>query len=219
MTRKLKASAKAKRLQFGPHKYYALNLMLARWLRHHAVPGAQYHWVTLGGTELRDIVNAGWIDRLLITAVSSFEQNAKNAALAQATADQLVTRGVHVAVINDDIFAYRREVDIPHIFYVDLMGICRPKPHLRYFADWFLYDVLRPGDLLLITSYLGRNIGWPKVLEDYDAEFRLLRYALPDEQKNMYHRAHPLFVLNRASALGRSDPPVYPKNDPPGKLN
>jgi hypothetical protein len=198
MKRMSKASAKAKRLRFGANKYYALNLMLARWLRHHAVPGGGYHYVTLGGTELRDIVNAGWIDRLLITSVSSYEENEKNAALAEVTAVQLASKGVHVSILNDDIFTYRREIAAPHIFYVDLMGICRPRPYLQHFSDWFLHDVLRSGDLLLITSYLGRNIGWPKVLEEYDSEFRQLRFDLLADRKEMYHRAHPLFVLNRA---------------------
>ena len=198
MKQKSKASKKAKRLKFGANKYYALNLMLARWLRHHALQGSQYHYVTLGGTELHDIVNAGWIDRLLISAVSSYETDEETAALAQATANQLATKGVHVSVINEDIFTYRRDSETPHIFFLDLFQPCRPTPYLRHFSDWFLHDVLRPGDLLLITSYLGRNPGWTKVLQDYDAEFRQLRYEIFAQQKELYHLAHPLLVLHRA---------------------
>src|ERR1043165_4231006 len=111
---------KSRRLRFGPNKYYALNLMLARWLRHHARQKQSYHYVTLGGTELRDIVNANWIDKLLVNSVVSYEKNKENLLLAQSVAAELTSRGVRVSLAEDDIFSYRRQSDDPHVFYMDL---------------------------------------------------------------------------------------------------
>ena len=197
MSQRSNVSARHRRLAFGPHKYYAVNLILARWLRHHAVPAQEYCYVTLGGTELRDVVNIGWIDHLLASVVISYEKNSVDALLARDTADSLSMRGLTTAIIEDDIFCYQRKSDLPHIFFVDLTGICKPIPYQDAFRDWFERDVLRPGDFLLVTSHLS-SVNWSRALRYYDSEFRELRSFRFREKQHLYYLAHPAFVLRRA---------------------
>jgi len=154
----------------------------------------------LGGTELHDVANFSWIDNLLTSSVISYEQDDKRYRLARTTAERLRSKGVDVQVVQDDIFRYRRplDCDIPHIFYLDLLDTCKPDPYRREFKVWFDNEVIRPGDLLLITSYLGRNPGWGKVLQRFDADFRTLRVNSFEDKKRMYEKAHPIMVLNKA---------------------
>lgn len=187
-----------RRLKFGPNKYVAFNLLTARWLRHLAIQKQSYCYVTLGGTELYDVAHLNWLDTRLTQAVFSYEQDRHKVRLANVTADFFREKGVNVEIIPDDIFKYRRREDLPHMFYMDLLGICTPDPYRREFKVWFENDVIQPGDLLLITSYLGRNTGWSRVLQLFDSEFRLLRTSSFDEKKRLYNTMHPFFVLNRA---------------------
>lgn len=194
------------RLKFGPSKYAALNLLIAKWLRHYAEPNQSYCYVTLGGTELYDVTNLSWMDGRLTQVVLSYEQDQKKVRLANATANHFRDKGVNVEIVPDDIFQYRRKFDMPHVFYLDLLGICSPDPYRREFKIWFENEVIQPKDLLLITSYLGRNVGWDKLLQPYDSEFRFLRISTLEEKKRIYHTSHPVFVLNRAladSGLGK----------------
>jgi len=193
MSQSSKRDARRERLIFGPNKYYAINLILARWLRHYAVTDQEYCYVTLGGTELRDVANIVWIDELLGSAIVSYENDAARADLARETAASIAGRGVAVLIMEDDIFSYERDSDIPHIFFVDLTGICKPTPHADEFRSWFERDVLRAGDFLLVTSHLGTQ-----ALKHYDSEFRELRSSGPQEKRKLYDRCHPAFVLRRA---------------------
>jgi hypothetical protein len=186
------------RLKFGPNKYAALNLLIAKWLRHFAIVGQEYCYVTLGGTELYDVANLNWIDSRLTRAVVSYEQDPACHPLAEKTAEQFRAQGIAVEIIHDDIFRYRRRYDLPHIFYLDLLGTCSLDPYKREFKIWFEQEVIQPGDLLLVTSYLGRNHGWTKVLQPFDSEFRLLKVSSLERKKTVYRATHPLFVLNRA---------------------
>jgi|SRR5882724_1727858 len=187
------------KLLFGANKYCALNQMLAKWLRDCGSPTQTYCYVTLGGTELRDVSYVAWIDRRLTSRVISFEQDATRHRLAQQTVTKLREKGVNAEAIPDDIFSYRRSANgPPHIFYLDLLGICSPNPYRREFKIWFENDVLRAGDVLLITSYLGRNPGWDKVLGQFDSEFRLLRVSSLQEKRQLYDVFHPMFVLFRS---------------------
>src|SRR5690606_25473341 len=139
---------------------------IARWLRHFAEPH-DYRYVTLGGTELKDISHLAWIDPKLASNIVSFESDAQNYKLACNTAKSLKEAGLSLEIVNNDVFSYQRASDTPHIFCMDLFGTC----DLNYrdcFADWFVDEIIRPGDFLLVTSYLGRNKGWDKVLKQYD---------------------------------------------------
>ena len=193
MSKRSSRDAKRRRLVFGPNKYYAVNLVLARWLRHYAVANQEYCYVTLGGTELRDVANVVWIDELLGSAIISYENDSARAGLARETAALMAQRGLAVSIMEGDIFCYERDSDLPHIFFVDLTGICQPIPYEDEFRDWLERDVLRAGDFLLVTSYLGTQ-----ALMHYDSEFRELRSFRFQEKRKLYDRCHPAFVLRRA---------------------
>ena len=197
MSKRSRRNTKRKRLEFGPHKYYAVNLLLARWLRQYAVPNQQYVYVTLGGTELRDVANVAWIDRLLASAIFSYENDSARAGMARSTATPLIEAGLPVSIIEDDIFCYERNSDVPHIFFIDLTGICKPIPYQARFRTWLDREVLRPGDFLLVTSHLA-SVNWAEVLRYYDAEFRELRSFEYGEKKRLYYLCHPALVLRQA---------------------
>jgi len=186
-----------RRLFFGYNKYAALNMLVAKWLRFFAA-SEPYWYVTLGGTELTDVANVSWIDNELTSKVLTYEQDPIKYQLANEIAIRFKSKGIDAAAIRDDIFNYRREgTSPPHIFYMDFLDVCSAKSYAREFKVWFENDVIRPGDLLLITSYLGRNPGWQRVLKQYDSEFRILRVDTLQGQKNIYEVMHPLFVLFR----------------------
>jgi hypothetical protein len=191
-------STSKNRLRYGPNKYAALNLLVARWLRLSQSNRVPYKYVTLGGTELLDVMIFHWIDSQMLSSVLSFEVNSERCKLAQKAEERIRQQGLDITINEDDIFEYRRSVEQPHIFFLDLEGVCKPTPFVRGFREWLEFEVLEPGDFLMITSYLGRNPGWRRTLEQFDAEFRLLRIRTFKEQKNLYRVAHPLFVLYQA---------------------
>lgn len=187
------------RLIFGPFKYAAFHLLLAKWIRHYA-PLGECVYVTLGGTELRDAQNFHFIDPRLATDAVSYEEDRERHALAEQSAEKLAAAGVAVRIEHGSFFDYVRNSDLPHLFFLDLEGNCACSSadyHLR-FADMFQNGTLREGDSLLITSYLGRNVGWERLYQRFDAEFRILQ--LPDEaaKRLWYRRAHPSFTLFKA---------------------
>jgi hypothetical protein len=191
-------STSEKRLRYGSQKYAALNLMAARWFRLSPSNRVSFSYVTLGGTELLDVMIFHWIDSRMLSRVLSFEMRSDRYTLAKRTGERIRKKGVDVNVIEDDIFDYQKSEDQPHIFFIDIEGICKPIPFIKSFQKWLESETLGPGDFLLITSYLGRNPGWLKTLEPFDAEFRFLRVGAFNEKKTLYQAAHPLFILYRA---------------------
>jgi hypothetical protein len=184
------------RATFGPNKYGALHLMLARWIRVYA-DGASHHYVTLGGSELTDVRNLAFVGRELIASATSFEENRSRAAHAEHMRERLRDK-IDVTTVTRDVFEYRRSVEAPHLIFIDLEGACRAADYVDKFARFFNEGVLQPGDGLFVTSYLGRNPGWHRVLRGYDTEFRILGISDTDAQKRWYRRAHPSFTLFRA---------------------
>ncbi|MBI4789854.1 MAG: hypothetical protein HY782_22710, partial [Chloroflexi bacterium] len=162
------------------------------------MPFQEYDYITLGGTEFLDILDLAWIDRKLVLRVQSYETDAKRYQLAKQNELNLQTKGIAFHLVEGDIFDYQRQSCGKHIYFIDLEGTCRPKEYVPLFRNWFQQNIIRPNDFLLITSYLGRNPGWEKVLEPFDAEFRLLRLTSFVEKRKVYKRAHPLFVLHQA---------------------
>lgn len=191
-------------LKYGSNKYSALNLLLAKWLRHEATPGP-YEYVTLGGTELVDVTNLDWIDRKLAVRVRSYEQDPERFILAEKTASRLREQGVEIEVFADDLFSYNRKSDLPHIFYLDLFKIFRPVAYQKELADWFDNLVIRPGDFLIITSYLGKRTPWDKVLSPFESEFSFLNIASKEKKQILYNTYHPAMVLYRAMLQFRID--------------
>lgn len=187
------------RLKFGKQKYVALHLMLAKWFLHHADSSKKFAYVTLGGTELRDVQSLAFIGSGRIAAYTSFESDHKFFKGAQAAAQRLETLGIQVALEKQSIFSFKRTLkpDVPHIFFVDLLGICAWGDYDRQFGDLFLNNYIREGDLLIITSHLGHNPGWDKVAEHFSAQFSILRADDASKQRNLFRKAHPSMTLHR----------------------
>ncbi len=172
--------------------------MIAKWLRTFAIPSQPYSYVTLGGTELFDVVNLAWIDRALISRVRSYEDRRAKFILAQSTVSKLKAKGVDIELIQENIFSYRRELAGQHIYFVDLQGILGLRQYVPLFQEWFTKEIIQPGDFLLITSYLGRKPSWPRVLNDFEGDFISLGISSDSSKKQTYEIAHPILVLNRA---------------------
>ena len=185
------------RAKYGSNKYTAYNLILAKWLRNFA-DSHPYQYVTLGGANLHDIAYISWISRQLVSSIISYEQDDFRYKTANESIKFYTDKGIFIDIVKADIFDYRRRSDLAHIFFLDLTEVCAHEQHRTGFRTWFEEQVLRNGDLILITSYLGRNPGWEKVLKQFDSEFRILRKSTVDEQKILYERAHPLFVVHGA---------------------
>jgi len=185
------------RTRYGAYKYAALHLLLARWLRNHATAN-QYCYVTLGGTELKDCQSVHFIDPRMMGSAVSFETGRDRLGFAVANAASLATCGVTVTVQNADIFDFRRVSEEPHLFFFDFEGICAFGDYYLKFADMFLNGQLREQDTFFITSYLGRNPGWRKVMNEFDAQFRILGITDVEQKKVSYQRAHPSFTIYSA---------------------
>jgi hypothetical protein len=184
----------AKRTDYGPNKYAAYHLILSRWLRHFATPG-DYCYVTLGGTELRDVESVAFIDPRLAVDARSYEENSERHGIAERTASELAERDVAVKPRRGNIFEYDRRENLSHIFFVDLEGVCAWADYYERFGKMFQDGVIREGDALFVTSYLGRHPGWNRVFDTFDGQFRILGIADREEKKMWYRRAHPSFTI------------------------
>jgi hypothetical protein len=190
-----------RRLAYPGNKYAAFHLLLCRWLRHHA-QATPYQYVTLGGTEFRDAISVHFVDPNLLGHALSFEGNAGRYALADQTAAELRNGGVQIEVQHGNILSdFVRQDDAPHIFYIDLLGICAFGIYAQLFGAMFQNMTIREGDCLIITSYLPPRVGWSRVYQTFDGEFRLVGAGTAAEKKDCYTRLHPSFTLYRALRL------------------
>ncbi|HEX6748754.1 MAG TPA: hypothetical protein VF092_15760 [Longimicrobium sp.] len=184
---------------FGPAKYAAFHLLFARWLRHFG-SAERYRYVTLGGTELRDVQNLWFIDPNLVTQATSYEIDPVRARIAAETSRKLATADppIEVQTSRGNLFDYVREDDdLPAILFLDLEGVCAAGDFHIQFASMFQDGRLREDDVLFVTSYLGRNLGWNRIYQGLDAEFRILQLHDAESKKHWYRRAHPSFTLYR----------------------
>ena len=191
------------RLNYGARKYAALHLLLCRWVRLYGIPGSSYSYVTLGGTELRDIESLRFIDMKLGSSMWSYEIKQSRYALAQQRAAELAASGIVVDLQHATVFSHKRSSDLPHIFFVDLEGICAWGDYDQRFGDMFQSEVIREGDCLLITSHLGHRPPLDEVREHFSGEFAVIGI---DETNNalvrsIYRRAHPTMTLFKALCL------------------
>jgi len=184
------------RLKFGPNKYSAFHLLMARWLRHHGRQ-QQYCYVTLGGTELRDVLSVRFMDYGLISTVWSYEDNKSRFKEAQAAGARFAESGINVEVRHGSFFSHQRESQLPHIFFLDLTGVCAFGDYQIQFADLFQNEIIREGDCLLITSHLGHNPGWREVRKQFNSEFAILGIDDADDPsvRSIFRRAHPSMTL------------------------
>ena len=188
------------RLDYGPRKYAALHLLLARWLRAHADASAEYCYVTLGGTELRDVQSLCFVNRGLARTAISFEAERPRHRLAVQTAERLNAKGITVEVRAGTFFSYKRSSDTPHIYFLDLEGICAWGDYYLQFARMFQDETIREKDCLLITSHLGHNRGWGEVRRHFSPELAALGVDENDESRlrSAFRTAHPTMTLFKA---------------------
>lgn len=192
------APAATRRLTYPGNKYAALHLLLCRWLRHYAQP-QPYQYVTLGGTEFRDVISLHFVDPNLLVNAISFEGNGGRFALATQTAQNLGQGGIQIDVRRGNILTtYERQSGTPHIFFIDLLGICAFGNYAELFGDMFQDETIREGDCVIITSYLPARVGWPRVYETFGGEFLILGAGTEAERRECYRRHHPSFTLYRA---------------------
>jgi len=185
------------RLRFGPNKYAALHLLLCRWLRYYSRPG-EYRYITMGGTELVDLLSLAFVDPQLMSDALSYECDGDRHALALESCDRLKESGVTVTVKKGNFFSYRREDDRPHLFFIDLEGVFAWADYHVQTGRMLQEGCIREGDALVITSHLGHNPGWPRVFSTFDGEFRLLGVGETEQKREWYRRAHPAFTLYKA---------------------
>ncbi len=188
----------ARRLSYPGNKYAAFHLLLCRWLRHHAQP-TSYQYVTLGGTEFRDAVSLHFVDPELLGQALSFEGHGGRFTIASETAARLREGGMQIEVRRGNILTtFTRQSETPHLFFIDLLGICAFGDYVERFGVMFQNETIRERDCLLITSYLPARVGWPRVYTTFEGEFRLLGAGTVAEKKTCYTRHHPSFTLYRA---------------------
>jgi len=201
------AASETDRLIYGHRKYAALHLMLSRLIRHSSTPGSEYIYVTLGGTELRDVQSIRFIDPKLITKVFSFENRKERFHLAEKTVSNLQSHGLSIRLTHGSFFDYRRTEETPHIFFLDLEGICATwGGYDDKLGEMFQNEVIREGDLLLITSGLGRDKGIKEIFTAFSGEYSVLNVTDDGEARKLYRRSHPSFTLfkglNKKGLLG-----------------
>lgn len=196
---------------FGANKYAAFNLLMAKWIRFFAISERSYCYVTLGGVNLHDLACLYWVDKQLVSKVISFESDMANYKEALKTQDRLRASGLSVEIRHQDIFEYRRESPDPHILFVDLPESLSIQQHQRYFTEWFEEGVVQPNDFVVITSTLQRGVKRTKVIQSYDADFRVLLQSNQDamtyeDRNRIYEIAHPLFIMHSSlRAAGLND--------------
>jgi len=190
------------KLAFGPNKYAAFHLIVARWLRQCANKGP-HCYVTLGGTELRDIPSMGFVDSGLLQNVWSYENDAERYRLAEQSAAILQGKGISVQLQHGSIWNHARSSDLPHLFYIDLLGICAWSDYDARLGAMFQNEVIREGDGLLITSHLGHNPGLPAIREHFGGEFDVLGLDTSSDAivKSTFRRSHPSLTLFKALSL------------------
>lgn len=198
------ADSSTERLKFGPSKYSAFHLLMARWLRHHGHQ-QRYCYVTLGGTELRDVLSVRFMDQSLISHVCSYEENKNRFKEAQTASARFADSGISVEVRHGSFFSHQRESELPHIFFLDLTGVCAFGDYHIQFGELFQNEVIREGDCLLITSHLGHNPGWKEVRKQFNAEFAILGIDDNDDPsvRSVFRRAHPSMTLFKGLCRNR----------------
>jgi hypothetical protein len=186
------------RLLYGHRKYAALHLMHSRAIRLSVSPDTEYVYVTLGGTEFRDVQSLRFIDPRLASRIISFETDKARHKLATKTAEQLQAQGIPLTLLNKSFFDYERTDDLPHIFFLDLEGICAWGDYSEKLGQMFQDEVIREGDLLLVTSSLGHNPGTKEIMKTFAGEYTVLNIVGEEEAKKVYKRSHPSFTLYKA---------------------
>jgi hypothetical protein len=192
------AASDADRLKYGHQKYAALHLMFSRLLRHASPPADNYVYVTLGGTELRDVQSLRFIDPALATKVYSYEADKEHHQLAAITVAALQSQGIPIQLEYGNFFDFKRPDASSHIFFLDLEYICGTwGGYDEKLGQMFQRELIREGDLLLITSSLGRDPGIDEIMKAFKGEYSVLNITNKTEARKVYRRSHPAFTVYR----------------------
>src|SRR5271156_1285042 len=97
-------TAPEERLIYGHRKYAALHLMLSRLIHLAVRHDTNYVYVTLGGTEFRDVQSLRFIAPRLASRVISFETDKTRHQLASKTAIELQAQGIPLTLFNKSFF-------------------------------------------------------------------------------------------------------------------
>jgi hypothetical protein len=186
------------RRNFGQSKYAAFHLLLARWLYHYAGKDS-FHYVSFGGTELRDAQSIYYIGLPLKSKPISFEFIPERFTLAEQRAQALREKGITIELCDQEFFRsfVRRDDRSRHIFFLDFEGVCAFSDYKKQFAAMFRDELIRENDCLFITSFLARA-SWKKVFDTFDGEFRVLGITSAEHKRIAYKRSHPGFTLYRS---------------------
>ncbi len=187
----------SKRLNYGPAKYAAFHLLLCRWMWHHAHVHP-FRYVTLGGTELRDIQSLHYVDGDCASGIVSYEYGAAECDLARTTCTRLQGVGLEIDIRQGNIFSFERASEEPHLFFIDLKGCCALADYDEQFAALLSGGHVRSGDSILLTSHLGARRGWNTLLSAFGDELDALEVQGIQARKLCFRRAHPTFTLFRA---------------------
>jgi hypothetical protein len=192
------AASDEDRKKYGHQKYAALHLMFSRLLRHASPPADTYVYVTLGGTELRDVQSLWFIDAALTTKIYSYEQDKELHRLATTTVTALQSQGIPIQLEHGSFFDFKRPDTSSHIFFLDLENICGTwGGYDEKLGQMFQRELMREGDILLITSSLGRDPGIDKIMKAFKGEYSVLNITDKIEARKLYRRSHPAFTLYR----------------------
>jgi hypothetical protein len=192
-----KDKKKPERLQYGAWKYAAISLLISRWLR--AIPQAsRLVYVTLAGTELGDLKSLHFIDPLLVHRAYAFEIEKDRYEIAKSLEAQFRDRGVELVVINGNVFDYVRASDLPHLFFIDGLGIFAWSDYDARLGRLFQRQIIREGDCLIITSHLGHRPEIEHIKRTFSGELSVLGVSGDLPIGKLFRRAHTSFTLFRA---------------------
>lgn len=185
------------RLRYGAWKYAAISLLVARWAR--SVPqGHRFVYVTLAGTELGDLKSLHFIDPALIQRAHAFEVDRGRYELAKAAESDFRDLGIELSLVNGNVFDYERSDDLPHLFFIDGLGIFAWSDYDARLGRMFQRRIIREGDCLIITSHLGHRPEMEHIKKTFAGELSVLGVSGDLLIGKVFRRAHTSFTLFRA---------------------
>jgi hypothetical protein len=147
---------------------------------------------------LRDVQSLRFIDPALTARVYSYEQDKERHQLAASTVAALQSQGINVQLEYGSFFDFKRPDALSHIFFLDLENICGTwGGYDEKLGQMFQRERMREGDLLLITSSLGRDPGIDAIMKAFKGEYSVLNISDKAEARQIYRRSHPAFTIYR----------------------
>lgn len=184
----------AKRTKYEYKKYSSLHLLLSRWLRlYHTTSAMTY--VTLGGSELQDVMNLMFVDPDLLSPAFSYEEILSLHKVALKLHKTRYDMNANIIPLNGDIFNYKRKSELPHVYFFDFKGIVVNSDYSNNFGKMFRDLHIQEGDTIFITSHIGRGKGWKWIYTEFEEEFKKLGIVNTEQKQECFRRYHPSFTL------------------------